>query len=232
MKWLRIASIACAFSLVTMTVQAQDAIPPGSSSVNEINEAIAAAGKRNVAPPAQRLQGFSVALLVGEAQGSTAPDGLSAPARKALADIKDFLPYKAYRVLDTQWIAGTERGGGMQFRLRGLGTQEYEFTMSGMRVDAGSQISAMVMLRTPGIDKATRDQATARLAQLEDLVRSANTRRAETEREIAQLKQTLAGGQTLISTTLGIGMGETVVVGTSRVQGDTALIVLLSAVPR
>jgi hypothetical protein len=173
-----------------------------------------------------------VALLLGASQGSTAPDGLSAPARKALADISDFLPYKTYRVLDTQWIAGTERGGVMQLRLRGLGSQDYEFTMAGMRVDAGTRITATVTLRTPPIDDAMRLQAMARIQQLEDMMRSPGTRRAEAEREVAQLKQTLAGGQTLINTTLAIGMGETVVVGTSRVQGDTALIVLLSAVPR
>src|SRR3990170_2399847 len=102
--------------------------------------------------PGLGLQGFRVALLLGEAKGSTASDGLSAPARKALADISDFLPYKAYRVLDTQWIAGTERGGAMQLRLRGLSSQDYVFTMSGMRVDAGTRITATVTLRTPPID--------------------------------------------------------------------------------
>jgi hypothetical protein len=231
MKRLRIASLACALSLMTITVQAQDA-------VEVMNEAIAAAGKRNVGPAAQRLQGFSVALLLGETKGSTTPDGLSAPARKALADISSFLPYKAYRVLDTQWVAGTERAPAIQLKLRGLGSQDYQFRMESLRVLAGAPMSARVTLRTPPIDEATRLQAMARMAQLEDLVRtsgvpaSSGLRRAEAEREIAQLKQTLAGGQTLIDTTLSIGMGETVVVGTSRVQGDTALIVLLTAVAR
>ncbi len=232
MKWLPVASLACACGLAATVVQAQDGIPPGSSSINEINEAIAAAGKRNLAQAAPRLQGFSVALLLGAAQGSTAPDGLSAPARKALADISDFLPYKTYRVLDTQWIAGTERGGVMNFRLRGVGTQDYEFIMSGMRVDAGARLTATVALRTPPINDATRLQNMARIQQLEETMRSPGTRRAEAEREVAELKLTLAGGQSLINTTLGIGMGETVVVGTSRVQGDTALIVLLTAVAR
>ena len=225
MKRLRIATVACACVLAATTVQAQD-------SVDAINEAIAAASRRNAVPAAQRLQGFSVALLLGEAKGSTTPDGLSAPARKALADISSFLPYKAYRVLDTQWVAGSERAGVIQLRLGGLGTQEYQFTMQSLRADAAA-ISAMVTLRTPPIDEATRLQAMARMAQLEDSLRTANaSRQAETAREIAQLKQTLAGGQYLINTTLSIGMGETVVVGTSRVQGDTALIVLLTAVAR
>ena len=59
----------------------------------------------------RRVQGFSVLLLVGETQGAAAPpENISAPARKALADIKDFLPYKRYRALDTVWVAGTDRG--------------------------------------------------------------------------------------------------------------------------
>ena len=230
MKWLRIAKLGCVFSLVTATVQAQQ------TGNDAINEAIAAAGKRNAAPVAQRLQGFSVALLLGEPQGGTAPDGLSAPARKALADISDFLPYKAYRVLDTQWIAANERALSMQLRLRGLDSQDYQFTMGSQGVqqpvDAGPSITTRVTLRTPPITDETRLQAMARITQLEEVIRTGGPRRGETEREIAQLKQTLAGGQTLIDTTLTMGMGETVVVGTSRVQGDRALIVLLTAVPR
>ena len=48
-------------------------------------------------------QAFSVVLVLGEAQASTMQDNVPAAARKALADMKDFLPYKGYRLLDTQW---------------------------------------------------------------------------------------------------------------------------------
>ena len=61
------------------------------------------------AASAQSTQrGFSVVLLLGETQSTTAGDGLPpAPTlRKALSDVKDFLPYKSYRVLDTQWLRG------------------------------------------------------------------------------------------------------------------------------
>jgi hypothetical protein len=43
-------------------------------------------------------------------------------------------------------------------------------------------------------------------------------------------KGTKLGVETLLDSTFSIKNGETVVVGTSRVQGDTALIVLLTAV--
>jgi hypothetical protein len=36
----------------------------------------------------------------------------------------------------------------------------------------------------------------------------------------------------VIDTSFSMDIGETIVVGTSRLQGDTALIVLLTAVPR
>jgi hypothetical protein len=67
-------------------------------------------------------RGFSVVLLLGEAQTTSAGDGLPpAPTlRKALSDVKDFLPYKSYRVLDTQWL----RGGST--RMHGLDDQEYD----------------------------------------------------------------------------------------------------------
>ena len=59
--------------------------------------------------PAQ-IRGFSVVLLLGEKQGSIPAEGLSPSALRAIADIKEFLPYKGYRVLDTQWVAGSAHG--------------------------------------------------------------------------------------------------------------------------
>ena len=52
-----------------------------------------------------QIRGFSVVLLLGEKQGSIPAEGLSPSALRAIADIKEFLPYKGYRVLDTQWVA-------------------------------------------------------------------------------------------------------------------------------
>src|SRR4029077_2488305 len=70
-------------------------------------------------------RGFSVVLLLGETQSAGGGDGLPpAPAlRKALADVRDFLPYKSYRVLDTQWL----RGGST--RMKGLEDQEYDIDL-------------------------------------------------------------------------------------------------------
>src|SRR5882672_4905566 len=72
------------------------------------------------AQTAQR--GFSIVLLLGETQNAGGGDGMppAAALRKALNDVKDFLPYRSYRVLDTQWL----RGGST--RMKGLDDQEYD----------------------------------------------------------------------------------------------------------
>lgn len=231
MRLIRVAGMVGAILAVAAAAHAQEV---GQTQVTPASFVQASEAKA-VTVPAQetrRIQGFSVVLLLGEAQGSATPDGLSAPARKALADLKDFLPYKGYRVLDTQWIAGTERGS-MLVRLRGPDNQDYVFGTGGLQpIDTGSAISGSVELSTPSVSEATRAQAMARIAQLDDVVRSGGRNVADAQRELAQLKQVVAGGQQLIRTTLRISPGETVVVGTSRVQGDKALIVLLTAVPR
>jgi hypothetical protein len=69
-------------------------------------------------------RGFNVVLLLGDMQDSGGQDTIPNAARKALADMKDFLPYKAYRLLDTQWVLGSTSGPTIT-RLRGVDDQEY-----------------------------------------------------------------------------------------------------------
>jgi opacity protein-like surface antigen len=75
--------------------------------------------------PAQ-IRGFSVVLLLGEQQGSVPSEGLSPSALRAIADIKEFLPYKGYRVLDTQWVAGSVPGS-IKGRITGLDNFGFDF---------------------------------------------------------------------------------------------------------
>jgi hypothetical protein len=149
----------------------------------------------------KRLQGFSLLLLLGETQGGAQPDNISAPARKALADIKDFLPYKAYRVLDTQWVAGSDNGSSSG-SLRGLDDLNYQFLL---RAFPGNPMAK------PGTDDAALNRAQFRLA----FSRPAGDKVDTT---------------VVLDSSFNIAAGETVVVGTSRVQGDRALVVLLTAV--
>src|SRR5438132_981342 len=78
---------------------------------------------------AAALQGFSVVLLLGDMQGGTTADNVPPAARKALADMKDFLPYKSYRLLDAAWIIGSN-GTHATTRLRGSESHDYELNLA------------------------------------------------------------------------------------------------------
>ena len=75
-----------------------------------------------VAQAQPKQNGFSVILLLGETQASGGGDNLPpAPGvRRAINDVKDFLPYRSYRMIDSQWLRmGTTR-------MKGWDDQEYE----------------------------------------------------------------------------------------------------------
>jgi hypothetical protein len=78
------------------------------------------------APP---VHAFSVTVVVGEMQGASTPDNLPLGARKALTDMRDFLPYKSFRLLDTQFIrcCASMRPEQVKGRLRGVDDQPYSF---------------------------------------------------------------------------------------------------------
>jgi len=149
-----------------------------------VSSGIAAPAYAGQEPPVQKhVRGYSLVLLMGDTQGSSMPEGLSAPAQKALTDLKDFLPYKSYRLLDTQWLAGSDAGATAGGRLRGSAENEYFPFSAGF-----SQYNQKFELWAPD------------------------------------------GRSILLNGTFTMHVGETVVVGTSRVQGDKALVVLLTIV--
>jgi hypothetical protein len=108
-----------------------------------------------VADPVPR-RGFNVVLLLGDMQGGDAQENIPVAARKALADMKDFLPYKNYRLLDTQWIIGGSSAVAVT-RLRGVDDQEYELElraspalMPGTGTLSWSGVAVRFLLREPG----------------------------------------------------------------------------------
>jgi len=151
-----------------------------------------------------RDQSFQLLLL---AAGSKARGGPEIPAnvQKALADLKGFLPFKGYELLDSTWMRATQ-DRVTEARLIGRDGASYAATLlfrapsSGDLFIDGFRLKAEPFTPTsPGGAKEPR-----------------NTR----------------PGRDLIQTTFGIKTGETVVVGTSRVEdSDEALVVLLTAVP-
>ena len=207
-------------------------------------------------------QGFSVVLVLGELQGTATSDSVPAAARKALADMKDFLPYKSYRLLDTQWTLCCGRSG-IVTRLRGPEEQDYDLELDPSPSDTSGKWTVRFTLRDPiaGVARGESPAAdrsaslVAQRAELEAKIRTLKERYSDTHPEVQQLKSQLAvlerqqeqvrteealkryrlvassGRRAMIDTSFTMDIGETVVVGTSRLKGDKALIALLTAVP-
>jgi hypothetical protein len=209
-----------------------------------------------------RLQGFSVVLVVADLQASSTPDDVPPAARRALTDMKDFLPYKSYKLVDAAWILG-QGTGGTSTRLRGPEEQDYELSLYTSRSE-GSRVSVRFGLRDAGagetastevatvvewnrdrvalerevqrlrerLNEASRDNnealikdLRAQLATAEENVRKSGLRRQQT-------KLTPRASRNIIDTSFTMDVGETVVVGTSRLKANSkALIALLTAVP-
>jgi hypothetical protein len=190
-------------------------------------------------------RGFSVVLLLGETQGAPSSDALPpAPAlRKALNDVKDFLPYKSYRVLDTQWL----RGGST--RMKGLDDQEYDVDLIVDTIPAGLPctkdcvLNVLFHLQEVGAAQNSSEEfgRSIPIAEMEKqrahlvaLLPSAQGAMLQEQKErIAQLDRQLrlAKARKLIDSRFQMAPGETVVVGTSKMGGgDKGLVVLLTSV--
>jgi hypothetical protein len=190
-------------------------------------------------------RGFSVVLLLGETQNAPAGDGLPpAPTlRKALNDVKDFLPYKSYRVLDTQWL----RGGST--RMRGLDDQEYDVDLIVDTIPAAPLctkdcvLNVIFHLQEVGapansseeygrsIQLADMEKQRAHLVALLPAAQGAMLQEQKARIEQLDRQIRLAKARKLIDSRFQMALGETVVVGTSKIGGgDKGLVVLLTSV--
>jgi hypothetical protein len=211
-----------------------------------------------------RPQAFSVSLVLGEMQSSGGSDTVPAAARKALTDVKDFLPYKAYRLLDSQW---TLCCGGSPILTRLRGPEEQDYSLELMPRNAGNgkysvhfslwepRGSETAVVQGAGASgsggstaslDAQRAQLEQRLAELRRTLGENHPDVAEAKVKIEALQRALndvrvresisrtlsasAARRAIIDTSFTMDVGETVVVGTSRLKGDKALIALLTAV--
>jgi hypothetical protein len=235
-------------------------------------------------------QGFSVVLVLGDLQGAPTSDDVPPAARKALTDMRDFLPFKSYKLLDAAWLLCcgqnpgvaavaprgqySDLGGAVSQILRGPEEQEYELRLSTSRADNGRvfvrfALSSMRGLMSDAVADARTTEERSRGRELADLAdRKASlehelaAKRASNETpqaEIARLQAEIqelsrrstevkgaagrtnmaarmagqsGGNRAVIDTSFTMDVGETVVVGTSRLRGGSkALIALLTAVP-
>jgi hypothetical protein len=298
--------VICALLMAAPSLAQQASPPPRSSATTPSDVHPVPSAQRPTAMPGETPpptmaqtrrsdralpQGFSVVLVLGDIQGTTTSEEVPLAARKALTDMRDFLPFKSYKLLDAAWVlccgqdlrsSGSGSGSGSGYVsqvLRGPDDQEYDLRLSTSRAD-NSQVSVRFTLfgsassaeaGAGSLSGAARTTA-RRIADLKDrrtlTEKQIREARANVEvgvasggdlaklelelrridREIQDLEAQLTEARaprattrtsaahpernTIIDTTFTMNVGETVVVGTSRLRGGAkALIALLTAVP-
>lgn len=96
-----------------------------------------------------RTQSFQVVLLAaGGKPNGGAPD-LAPGAQKALDDLKQFLPYKSYRTLDTAWVRITQDDVA-QARMAGLLGNTYKLAI---RFRTGGPDGKQLLIEGFGLDE-------------------------------------------------------------------------------
>lgn len=150
-----------------------------------------------------RNQNLQILLLSASLKPSaTAGPEIPENAQKALNDLKKFLPFKSYQLVDGAWLSATE-GRSAQARLAGTNGAAYKVELR-FRSTADSEPPSLFM----------------------------ETFRLDQEMMVQMEKGPQFGGRRLIETSFSVKVGETIVVGTSKAEGaDGALVVLLTAVP-
>jgi hypothetical protein len=218
--------------------------------------------------PDAALEGFGVVLLLGDLQPGGDADSVPSAAKKALSDMRDFLPYKSYQVLDVQWTRCC--GSPATSRLRGADDQDYELQVRSSN-SSGGRLFVQFLLREPGAlaaEPAGLSDARAaevqrelftlerelsdlklqkeKVAQLipqggasESDMHRISAQLALVTKRISELRRSMDSraarreGRVVIDTSFTMDVGETVVVGTSRLKGGgKALIAILTASPR
>jgi hypothetical protein len=166
---------------------------------------------------APRTQSFQLTLLTADNRDDRGAGDLPKAAQKALQDLKDFLPFKGYRLLDMAWLRTT---GNAEAHLAGDGGTPYSAELQFRRIgDPAAKellVERFVIRAGSGQDQPAAATGAAAAAHAKDAAAAPHEVR----------------WQDLIKTTFGMHVGETVVVGTSKLGGDSsALVVLLTAVP-
>ncbi|MFL6195341.1 MAG: hypothetical protein ACJ75H_14285 [Thermoanaerobaculia bacterium] len=166
-----------------------------------VQEKVARAlAKQDTIPRTQNLQ---ILLLTASTKaGGGAPD-VPENAQKALTDLKKFLPYKSFQMVDAALLSATE-GQAAQGRLVTSGGFKYEVKLR---------------FRAQG-DPEDQSLFVDRFELQQELI-------------ITTKDGPHYDRRSLIETAFNVKEGETIVVGTSKADGvDEALVVLLTVLPR
>jgi len=174
--------------------------------------------------PETRL--VQINLLAASKTGDSDLSDLPANTRKAIEDIKDFLPFKTYKILDTSLVRAlvlTPDRGSRPAKTMMTGPDgaklQVEFHMTGERGDP--EIFVQQFEVTPSM----RDRLFAVTAPEQDIG-------SDSGAPVIAPRADLLDMGAFIATSFTATVGQTVVVGSSRLNGgDEALIVLFTALP-
>ncbi len=145
---------------------------------------------------------FRLILLVAKREGTSSIEGIGEGAQQALQDVQEILPFRAFDLVDTALMRSTLRATAL---VSGPEGREYE---ARIRIEGG-------------VEEGSRKI----FVQAFDLVELRKLA-VETGDEFEAIKAI-----TVLSSSFGLEIGETVVVGTSKLDGaDKALLVLLTAI--
>lgn len=163
-------------------------------------------------PPSDRTFTFQLVLLVADTQGGSRFENVPANAQKALDDVKSFLPYTSYRLLDLAWLRSSKSA---------------EAQISG---PDGRSLSAALRFHTDAADPDRIDVQRLVIVEAPKPPLLLEAPRKDGVTATAPLAPQPI--RPLLETSFGMRAGETVVVGTAKLDGPSkALVVLLSALP-
>lgn len=146
---------------------------------------------------------FHIALVIAENEPSTsAPQSLPKGVEKAIADIRDFLPYKSYRIIDSALL-----------RANGTGKAD-------LKGPNGERYSARLSFEDSGKGSFLIDQ----------FALSQQQQPSPNAKPLPSNIAPLPPEQPLVSS-FRISRGETVVVGSSSLGAGKAMVVVLTALP-
>ena len=179
------------------------------------------AGLATAQEPAPETRLIQINLLAASKSGDSDLSDLPANTRKAIEDIKDFLPFKSYRILDTSLVRAMvqeDRSRPAETYISGPEGEKLQVSVSMTAEKGGTEVLVHHFEVTPSM----RDRFFAVTPEQQiDPNAPAVAPRAD-----------LLDAGPFISTSFTAKVGQTVVVGSSRLNGgDEAMIVLFTALP-
>lgn len=168
-----------------------------------------------------------ISLLVASKGGDSDLSDLPVNTRKAIEDIRDFLPFKSYRIIDSSLVRALvpeDRGRARPAKtfIKGPNDTQLEVVLFMIAENDGAEIYVRDF-------QVTWPPQTRFFAVRPEEHRDADP---DKHKPVVAPRADLLDRGPLISTSFTAEVGQTVVVGSSRLNGDDqALIVLFTALP-